>query len=118
MRKRGEVYMIGVFMIRKGYEHEMHTISWYHELKDAEDYLNNAGRLAPGYHGARWDDPFECRWTHCVIERVPEGRHSTPVVCSWWKSVRIKGGNVYARKLKHPPKGFNIKGVFGFTFPT
>lgn len=116
--KYGEIYMIGVFMICEDHDHELHTISWYHDLKDAEGYLNNAGRLVPGSNNTRWEDPFECRWTHCVIEKVQEGRHPVPIVCSWWKAINKKDGTVYARKLKHSPRGFDTKGFFGFTFPT
>lgn len=113
------VYMIGVFLKPPpGSENfEMHTISWHSTLRGAERYLNLAGREVKGRPGVHWDDPFECRWSHAVIEKVEEGRFPTPVVMSWWGSRRSSGHGFCAHKLKGPPRWFPTKQTFGFTFP-
>lgn len=114
------VYMIGIFKKpAPGTEDfEMHTIMWCSKLRDAEHYLELAGREVKGKPGVYWDDPFECRWSHAVIEKVQEHRFPVPEVMSWWGSRRSNGHGSCAHKLKGPPRWFPTKQTFGFTFPT
>ena len=51
----------------------MHNHGWFRELADAEEYMAHAGQPVPGRENCFYDDPFECRWSYAMIEKVGEG---------------------------------------------
>jgi hypothetical protein len=85
-KSRPVIYTIAVFMLDKetGDPKEMHLAGWYPTAKDAEDYLKLGGTPVPGRENCYYDEPFECRWTHALIEEVSCGSLPETKVLSWW----------------------------------
>jgi hypothetical protein len=69
------IYVIVVYSLNDaGEPNEMHNHGWFAKLSDAKEYMKFAGTPAPEQGGdCFWEDPFEQRWTHVMIERVSEG---------------------------------------------
>jgi hypothetical protein len=80
------IYTVVIFMLDKvtGDAKEMHNHGWFPTAKLAEEYLRLSGTPVPGQEGVYYEDPFECRWTHALIEEVPWGPMCVSKVLSWW----------------------------------
>lgn len=82
----------------------MHNNGWFSTKRDAIQYMELAGTDAP--RGGRYDDPYEYRWTHVMIEEVSEGPLNETKIVASYKAKWDADTGVHSVKLDKPP--FNI----------
>lgn len=81
------------------YREESRTVAWFPTFEEAEDVVLN---------GAPWD----CLYSHAVIEKVPAGVHCLgSEVLGWYKLIREEGkheGDCKVVKVERPATYDNI----------
>ena len=103
----GKFYIANVHCVR--------SVGWFPTHKDAMHHISCSGKLVTlDNEIIRYEDIYENKWTHALIEKVNPGPHPDCTrVMSWWRMVRVNGRYV-SRRLKRAPSGMNSFG--GYTF--
>ena len=108
--KRGEIYILQSFLVKKGEWKESGKTYWFSKLEDAIEYIDNAGKPSP--RGGQFDDPCEYRWGYVVVEKCFEFPYSHNEVMGWWKA-SYKAGEFLGLTSCEAP--IETEGAYNFT---